>query len=386
MNNVGNDLAVCSGCGLCQGICPVDAIRLKKTEEGVLRPEIASNCVECGKCVSVCPTRTVEQCSYKDYEYVVYGHSLDDDLRKEAASGGVTTELLSYLLSKKYVDYVVTANENHCDGIVEGGIFTKGVQLFQRSGSNYCPVNMGKLIRQIKERDGQCAIVCLPCLARGIAKARKTDKQLDKKIKYVICLLCNHVPSYNATEYLIKRYKIERPDLVKYRGNGWFGYFRAYKTDKTAYAKYFEIAYAKYFETAFAKYFWQESCVECVDHFGKYADICMGDADFVKYRNPNESNLGETICFSNNDTIIGILNSMSSEGKVKLYDDMSEKELEWIYGPLCDEHRASKENLKSNYLEIVHDEVWQERKRYFLDCVYKARRMASRVKHTFIKR
>lgn len=357
MNNVSVDLdKTCSGCGLCESICPVKAIAVNENS-GFLRPEVSNSCVDCGKCISICPGRIESKLiSYQMFKYIQYGHSNNMKLRKEAASGALTTELLKYMLREGIVDYVVTAgvyqNDKNAGFVVANKHCVEGLDKY--SGSNYCPTNIGRAISRIKEIDGKYAVVCLPCLARGLNGVRKTDKQLDSRIKFVITLLCNHVPSYEATEYLIKKYKIRNPRMIKYRGNGWFGSFRAYNTSENG-TEIFSVPYSEYFGTKYSEYFWQEACIICNDHFGIFSDACMGDADFVKYREDIEND-GETVVFSNNPEMVDIIRRMDEQGLITVFSDIAKEELEEIYGPLCDSNRASDRNLRSGVASILREE------------------------------
>ena len=354
MNNVAETCGrYCSGCGLCETVCPVGAISME-VRDGNIRPAVSGKCISCGKCRMYCPNLSNEKFTYKEFADFAYGHSLNEKHRMEAASGGITSELLSYLVKEKYVDYIVTADEYHNDEKGSFCIADCEYDIFSKMGSNYCPINVGKALTEIKGKDGTCAIVCLPCLARGIRKLCLEDEILNRKIKYIITLLCNHVPSYNATEYLKKRYKTEEPNLIKYRGNGWFGFLRFFKVLGGRYSEYFSAGFSEYFSTGFSEYFWQNACVLCEDHFGKYSDIAMGDADFVKYRS-QEENTGETICFINNLEMREILKDMQSKKIISLSQDASEDELSRIYGPLCTK-RADSRNLEQDYIKIIRME------------------------------
>lgn len=45
----------CCGCGACEAICPLDAIRLVLDRDGFYYPRVETDkCIECGKCVQVC--------------------------------------------------------------------------------------------------------------------------------------------------------------------------------------------------------------------------------------------------------------------------------------------------------------------------------------------
>lgn len=48
----------CCGCCLCQAVCPVGAIKMKRDEEGFLYPKINElQCVECKLCIKSCIMR-----------------------------------------------------------------------------------------------------------------------------------------------------------------------------------------------------------------------------------------------------------------------------------------------------------------------------------------
>lgn len=44
----------CTGCGMCQNVCPVEAIEL---EDG--KAVINDDCIECGACVAECPNEAI---------------------------------------------------------------------------------------------------------------------------------------------------------------------------------------------------------------------------------------------------------------------------------------------------------------------------------------
>lgn len=46
----------CYGCGACESICPVQAIRMQFDEKGHYYPKInEETCVKCQMCIRVCP-------------------------------------------------------------------------------------------------------------------------------------------------------------------------------------------------------------------------------------------------------------------------------------------------------------------------------------------
>ncbi|WP_026503681.1 Coenzyme F420 hydrogenase/dehydrogenase, beta subunit C-terminal domain [Butyrivibrio sp. NC3005] len=366
MNNVcANWDEKCSGCGICESACPTGAISIH-LKNGFFRPKVDETCVECGKCLRICPGNlNNDVISYQSFKYRIYGHSNSTVVRKEAASGAITTELLKYMLDNDVVDYVITAGIYQNDKDLGYSLIDKknSSLLYNHSGSNYCPANIGRSIKEIKQNEGRYVIVCLPCLSRGISKLLKEDQVLNSRIKYVITLMCNHVPSYEATDYLLEKYKIKNPKMIKYRGNGWFGNFRAYDDIENG-TEIFSVPFSEYFSTKYSEYFWQKACVNCIDHFGINSDACMGDADFVKYHSDSEND-GETMVFSNNQEIITMIEAMESKGLISVFRDIEASDLEWIYGPLAKENRACELNTRSGARKILHEEMIERRIRQF---------------------
>ena len=179
-----------------------------------------------------------------------------------------------------------------------------------------------------------------------------------KKVKFVFSLLCNHIPSYNATDYLIKKYKVKNASLVKYRGAGWFGNLRFFDSDR----EIARISYTDYFRVGFYNNFWQKECLECWDHFGICADASFGDADFVKYRDTDKDNIGETMIFTNNEDINSILIDMEREKRIVLCSDQKEEEMQRIYGPISENRKCELDCTDNNVTRILlREKVTQSR-------------------------
>ncbi|NLV51206.1 MAG: 4Fe-4S binding protein [Clostridiales bacterium] len=57
--------SICTGCGICEKLCPADAIRV---EEGKARAY--DNCITCGACVKACPVCAIRNKAALSYRRV----------------------------------------------------------------------------------------------------------------------------------------------------------------------------------------------------------------------------------------------------------------------------------------------------------------------------
>lgn len=78
----------CTGCGLCEAICPVTAIRMGLDERGFLHPTVdAGKCTDCGLCARKCPVSVPPRASA--HTDVLAGYAKDETLWPLSSSGAI---------------------------------------------------------------------------------------------------------------------------------------------------------------------------------------------------------------------------------------------------------------------------------------------------------
>ena len=214
-------------------LCPKEAIKLQINYlKAIYEPEIDFNkCNLCGVCHIVCPGHEVDfnelskeifRISGDDlvgnYSNLYTGYSTHKDIRFNSSSGGLITQLLIYALNKGIIDGALVTNMNKDDPLFPEPFIAKTEkEIIEASKSKYCPVPLNKGLKQIirSHNNEKFAVVGLPCHIQGIRKAERHYPKLKEKIVLHIGIVCNHAPTFFATEFLLKNQGIKLNKLKK---------------------------------------------------------------------------------------------------------------------------------------------------------------------------
>lgn len=328
---------LCTGCGTCVSLCPNSAIRMVRNNDRYI-PELNNGlCNQCGICYKVCPGHSVD---FKElnleifgqepknflignYERCFIGHSTCANIRYNSSSGGLVTALLIFAIEEKIIDgALITKMSDRNPLEPEVFIARSKEEIISASKSKYCPVPVNSAIKKFLKEDGKFAVVGLPCHIHGIRKAEITNMNLRKKIILHFGLMCHHTPTFFATEYLLKKIKVDKKNIkkIEYRGHGWPGGMSILlKNGKSKFIPLFSPIYSG---GVFHDCFISQRCSLCFDKSNKLADISFADPYTL-----SEDNIGESLIISRNIIAEKLLKNALLMKRIELYETTSTKVL-----------------------------------------------------------
>jgi len=324
---------LCTGCGTCAGMCPNSAIKMVISSKGTYMPQLDNkNCNQCGICFDVCPGYSVD---FKGLNMEIFGkepgdtlignnlncyigYATDYKIRYNSASGGLVTQLLIFALEKGIINgALVTKMKDDRPLEPETFIARTRKEIEEASKSKYCPVPVNAMLKEIlkSKTEEKIAVVGLPCHIQGIRKAERINENLRKKIVLHFGLICNHTPSFFATEFLLKKMKVRKEEIKKldYRDGGWPGGMSIVLKNNS---KFFVPFWSpNYWGIVFNSFFFPERCTLCGDKACELADISFGDAWLPELA---DDRIGTSLIISRNMIGEEILKNAVAEGKIKL--------------------------------------------------------------------
>jgi coenzyme F420 hydrogenase subunit beta len=202
------------------------------------------------------------------------GFAIDQTTRFKAASGGIVTAVLKFLLAKKYIDGAIVAKMNAGNPpLAKSFVANCGHDIDEAMGSKYCPVLLSDALRSI-EKGKRYAFVGLPCQIYSVSQLAKSDELVKDSIRIYIGLFCGGTFSYNGISYILDKYGLRDQNIqqFEFRGGGWPGRMLI-QTDSDTVA----IPFGSYFALV-SPWFLQSTCRTCTSGLCPTADITCGDA------------------------------------------------------------------------------------------------------------
>ncbi len=271
----------CTGCRMCEQICPVKAIEFVENEEGFIEPKVnEKKCINCGLCFKRCPQLNDIKNNRLDEIKVYAAKNKNAEEQKESSSGGIFSILANYVLENNGIVYGCAFNSNL---VAEQIAIKSKEELYKLRGSKYVQSNTQNTFTEAKKDLDNNKLVLYsgtPCQIAGLKAF--LDKDYENLI--TIDLVCHGVPSpklwKKQLEELERKTK-KKIKKIKFRdkdSHNWEDYgFSIVWEDNTN--TYIPSGYSPYIKSFLEGKICRECCYRC-----KYSkEERMGDITVADY-------------------------------------------------------------------------------------------------------
>jgi len=251
---------------------------------------------------------------------VFFGWSRDDKLRYEAASGGIVTSLLKYMIEHRIANYaIVTVQRKFTAAPCVASNF---VEVFESKGSIYFKTFTGRIVRELLKllRDGyRVVFVGLPCMIR-IIKRIIPENQHGRV--FFVSLMCYHINELWYLKYVLSRFspsKNAKPLTMTSRRGGWPGGITiAYELSKGRVVHVRVPQFSFWNIVPIFELTAPNGCLFCIDHLGIGADVVVADAWHPKYL--GRDRLGVSLILVRNEKGLKVLRDAARYGYIELIE------------------------------------------------------------------
>lgn len=240
-------------------------------------------------------------------EYIGYhlecyaGHVTEDDFRNRGASGGFGSWLVTELFRRDMVDAVIHVRpvEKSVKGepLFRYGISRSEASIRGGAKSRYYPIELSKVLAQVRETPGRYAFVGLPCMVKAIRLLSRQEPIFGERIRYTIGLVCGHLKTARFAKYIAWQTGIHPDEMtaIDFRKKNEVGLASDYSVSVAGSGDVPEATarnYALYGMDWGMGFFKYGACEFCDDVLAETADVTIGDAWLKTYiRDPHGTNI-----------------------------------------------------------------------------------------------
>ena len=307
--------ALCTACGGCAAVCPVEAITMQENPAGFLAAVVdESLCVGCGLCRKVCPSvrSNTGKFAHRDLIHGIcldgfVGYAAEDGVRLGGQSGGVVTALLCHLLRAGEIDTALVAGFDETTHRPKGVLAETEEEILASAGSYYTQLPILPALKQAKGK--RVAAVTLGCQNEALTLMETAAPQLVPE--YRIGLICAGQNSGAMIDDICREAGVDAPAAFRFRdkkAGGWPGAITV--TDE---AGVHELP--NQYRHRIKPVYECHRCLLCFDQMNTCADIVCGDPWGIAGKDTPE---GHTVILARTEKGRALLQSAEAAGAIVL--------------------------------------------------------------------
>ncbi len=253
-----------------------------------------------------------------NYHSCYVGYSNNEEIRSGAASGGMVTSILLYLLENGIIQGALVSRQVMNDNRIDYETFVASTkeEILDCRTSIYMEFPLVKHYKKILDFNGKVAVVALPCQLKALKNMEIKYPELKDKIEVKISLFCSGSTSVELVERILRKNQVNSEGIkrIYFRKGHWRG--KTHIVMKDGSERTFSYLYnlCTYRNLYF---FTMSRCFSCQDQFGFFSDISCGD---VWLKEMKKNPIKHTGIIAKNQKAFDILQKMKGSGAVNLQE------------------------------------------------------------------
>ncbi len=247
------------------------------------------------------------------YRNIYIGHATDPEIRLNAASGGILSAILIWLLEKKLIDGAVVLGMSEKEPwLTKPFIATTREEIMQGAQSKYIISAVNEILPEISRFDGVLAYVGLPGQVQSIRILQQMGHPSVRNIRYIFGPFYGNTLHFSSVRSFLRSFgekDYTRISRLYFRYGEWPGKMRVEMKD----GQHYELA--KFHANYLIPFHIMKNSLLCTDLSNEYTDISGGDAWAPVYE---ERGKGYSMVISRSANGQEILERMLAEGWLQL--------------------------------------------------------------------
>ena len=268
------------------------------------------------------PTAREHDRSIGRFDAAYVGHVADDSFRGRGSSGGLTSWVAAELLSIQAVDgvaHVLPTDPRATGALFQYGISRSREALTGGAKSRYYPVELSRVLDEIRAVPGRYAVVGVPCFIKAVHLLRRTDPLIRERVTHTLGLFCGHQKSAAMVESFAWQLRHELGDVraLDYRIKderrpaNWYRAHLDLNDGTSAEQDWWHLADGDWG----AGFFQNPACNWCDDVVAETADISFGDAWVEPYSSDGR---GTNVVIVRTRELHELIEAARAEGRLNL--------------------------------------------------------------------
>ena len=258
------------------------------------------------------------------------GHATDVVVRRQGASGGVTTAVLIYLLETKRISGAICLRVGkEQPWRAEPVVARTREDIIACAGSVYSQTPTNTILDKLEEEPGPLAYVGLPDQVAAIRKLQMMRHPSVKNIAYVLGPYMGTQMSFEAIRSFLRSHCVRSEQEIvrlRYRAGEWPGHLEISLRDGRV------LRAEKFHYNYLIPFFMTRSSLQLVDFTNELTDISVGDAWSPKYERAGG---GHSVVLARSPKGCEILTEMEKKGLLDLHEIPLEEALD-MHGHMLD--------------------------------------------------